>query len=101
MVRDEIRRFMADIPAIRNATIEERLSKLDEEVKELIEVMLDPSASIDERLGEIADVGIVASTITEMARELAAELRHDLDSLMICKMDEARKKYLICVDNGP
>lgn len=92
MIRHEIRKFMADI-GIDGALWEERLMKLEEEIGELMEAVCDSHSTIDDVLSEYADVGIVALTMVEKARQMVERLGFNFDSLMIEKMDATRRKY--------
>lgn len=91
MIRHEIRKFMVDI-GIDAAAWEERVMKLEEEIGELSDAVCDTHSTIDDVLSEYADVGIVALTITEKARQMVEQLGINYDSLMIAKMDEVRRR---------
>lgn len=90
MIRHEIRQFMADI-GIESATWEERVMKLEEELDELKTSLAGPS-TLDDVLSEYADVGIVALTIAEKSRQMVERIGFNLDALMVCKMDEVRRR---------
>lgn len=91
MIRHEIRQFMRDI-GIEGATWRERLLKLEEEIEELELAMSDSDSTLDDVLSEYADVGIVALTVAEKARQMVERLGINYDSLMIAKMDEVRRR---------
>lgn len=92
MLRQEIQRLMF-CPPIARATLYERVDKLLEEVREYMEVYLDPLSTIDELADEAADIGIVCRTIEEIPRRVMEELGFNYDALMIAKIDRAVRKH--------